>query len=190
MPEAGDEGPDYAERIAANAERDKDAWQRVLDDMSAMAEEFEDDGWDVVDIAASHTAPENPDAGDTDRFGFSYVIPDNDVEAFTDAFERGDFPKYRVFRKEVGSRVFQLTQFLDPETETAIFVAGTYEMLHAPALVKAAMREDKMYSHVQTIDGTVYGSFRHDDYTKFFPNPERYKEFARSPNVGDHHDEE
>ena len=178
MPEAGDEDPDYAERIAANADIEQNAWQQTLDDMEAMAEELEAEGWDVVAIPASHTAPESPDAGETDRFGFAYVIPDNYVDEFDEAFEEGSFPKYRVFRNDMGARVFQLTQFLDPESETAILVAGTYELMYAPPLVTTAMEEEEMYSHVQTLDGTVHGSFRHDDYEKFFPNPERYKNYT------------
>ncbi|WP_458185925.1 DUF7529 family protein [Haladaptatus sp. NG-WS-4] len=184
MPETGDEETEYAERIAANADVEKDAWGRTLDDMEAMAADLESEGWNVIEIAASHTAPENPEAGDTDRFGFVYVIPDNYAEEFSDAFEAGTFPKYQVFRKEVSSRVFMLTQYLDPDTETAILIAGTYEMMHAPPLVKTAMREDEMYSHVQTIDGTVLGSFRHDDYTKFFPNPEKYENYVVDSSVG------
>lgn len=184
MPETGDEEGSYAERIAANADAEKDAWGMTLEDMNAMADDLESEGWDVVTVPASHTAPENPDAGDTDRFGFVYVIPDNYAEDFSEAVEAGTFPKYQVFRKEVGSRVFQLTQFLDPDTETAILIAGSYEMMHAPPLVKTAMEEDEMFSHVQTLDGTVHGSFRHDDYTKFFPEPEKYDDYVVEANVG------
>ncbi|EFW93684.1 hypothetical protein ZOD2009_01035 [Haladaptatus paucihalophilus DX253] len=184
MPETGDEEGNYAERIAANADAEKDAWGMTLEDMNAMADDLESEGWDVVTVPASHTAPENPDAGDTDRFGFVYVIPDNYAEDFSEAVEAGTFPKYQVFRKEVGSRVFQLTQFLDPDTETAILIAGSYEMMHAPPLVKTAMEEDEMFSHVQTLDGTVHGSFRHDDYTKFFPEPEKYEDYVVEANVG------
>ncbi|WP_435155795.1 DUF7529 family protein [Haladaptatus sp. DFWS20] len=190
MPEIGDEDTDYAERIAANADVEKGAWQRTLDDMEAMAADLEDEGWNVIQIPASHTAPENPEAGETDRFGFVYVVPDNYADEFSEAVEAGTFPSYQVFRQEMSSRVFMLTQYLNPDTDTAILIAGTYEMMHAPALVKAATREDEMYSHVQTIDGTVLGSFRHDDYTKFFPNPEKYENYVVEPKVGDHHDDE
>ena len=31
-----------------------------------------------------------------------------------------------------------------------------------------------MYTHVQTLDGTHLGSFRHDDVEKFFPDPHKY----------------
>ncbi|UPV75706.1 hypothetical protein M0R89_06480 [Halorussus limi] len=175
MPETGDgENPDYAEQIAASAEVHKGAWQRTIDDMRAMEAELEDDGWDVVAIGAGHTAPTNPDVGETDRWGFVHVIPDNQAEEFEDAIETGKFPQYRVFRNEVQGRIFMLTQLLDPDSETAILIVGNFEMRHAPGLVKTALEEDEMYTHVQTLDETHLGSFRHDDLEKFFPNPEKY----------------
>ncbi len=186
MPETGDEEGNYAERIAANADAEKDAWGMTLQDMNAMADELESDGWNVVTVPASQTAPENKDAGNTNRFGFVYVVPDNYTDDFDEAFEAGTFPKYQVFRKEVSSRVFMLTQFLDPDTDTAILIAGTYEMMYAPGLVKNSMEEDELFTYVQTLDGTVHGSFRHDDYSKFFPDPEKYENYVMDVPAGDH----
>ncbi|WP_435177493.1 DUF7529 family protein [Halorussus sp. AFM4] len=176
MPEtgAGDDEPDYAEQIAGSADVHKGAWQRTLDDMQAMEADMEEEGWDVVAIGAGHTAPTNPDAGETDRWGFVHVVPDNKAEPFEAAVETGAFPQYRVFRNEMQGRVFVLTQLLDPDSETAILIAGNFEMRHAPGLVKTALKEDQMYTHVQTLDGTHLGSFRHDDVEKFFPDPHKY----------------
>lgn len=180
MPEtgAGDDEPDYAEQIAASADVHKDAWQRTLEDMEAMAEELEEDGWDVLTIAAGHTAPTNPDAGETDRFGFVHVVPGNKAEPFADVVDTGDFPKYQVFRNEMEGRAFMVTQLLDPESRQSILIAGSFELRHAPGLVTTALEEDEMYTHVQKLDGTHLGSFRHDDVEKFFPNPQRYENYT------------
>ena len=176
MPETGpgDDEPDYAEQIAASAEVHKNAWQETLDDMQALAEEREAEGWDVLSIAAGHTAPTNPDAGATDRFGFVHVIPDNKAEPFAETVETGKFPKYRVFRNEMQGRIFMVTELLDPDSETAILIASNFEIRHAPGMVKNALQEGVMYTHVQTLDKTHLGSFRHDDVEKFFPNPQKY----------------
>ncbi|WP_135823584.1 DUF7529 family protein [Halorussus ruber] len=170
----GDDKPDYAEQISASADVHKGAWQRTLDDMESMAEEMREEGWDVVTVAAGHTAPTNPDSGETDRWGFVHVIPDNKAEPFSEAVETGKFPEYRVFRNEMQGRIFMLTQLLDPETGTAILLAGNFETRHAPGLVKTALKEDMMYTHVQKLDQTHLGSFRHDDVEKFFPDPHKY----------------
>lgn len=170
---AGDD-TDYADRIAASAEVHKGAWQQTLEDMKATAEELDAEGWDVVSIAASHTAPTNPDAGETDRWGFVHVIPDNEAGPFEQAFEAGTFPEYRVFRNEMQGRIFMLTQLLDPDSGTAILVASNFETRHAPGLVKTALKEGHVLTHVQTLDGTHLGSFRHDDVETFFPKPHRF----------------
>jgi len=65
--------------------------------------------------------------------------------------------------------VFVVTVFLDPDSETAILIAGTYERHLSAELAQAASEADEMYTHVQTLDGTQLGSFRHDDPEKFFP---------------------
>ena len=175
MPETGaGDDPDYAEQIAANADVHKNAWQRTLDDMEALGEELEEDGWEVLTIASGHTAPTNPDAGETDRFGFVHVVPANKAEPFEEAVETGSFPKYRVFRNEMSGRVFMVTQLLDPDTETAILIAGNFPVRHAAGLVKTALTEDEIYTHVQKLDRTHLGSFRHDDVEKFFPDPYKY----------------
>ncbi|WP_135827331.1 DUF7529 family protein [Halorussus halobius] len=175
MPETGaGDDPDYAEQIAANADAHKNAWQRTLDDMQAMGADLEADGWDVVEVAAGHTAPTNPDAGASDRFGFVHVVPGNEADAISEAVETGAFPKYQVFRKEVGGRVFMVTQLLDPDTSTALLIAGNFEMRHAAGLVKNSFEEGVTYTHLQTLDKTHLGSFRHDDVGKFFPDPEKY----------------
>ena len=184
MTRAGDDDPDYAERIAEHAQVHKNAWQRTLDDMKALEEELSEDGWDVVIVPAGHTAPENPDAGETDRWGLVHVIPGNFAEDFSEAVAAGDYPHFEVFQQQVDGRTFMLTMLQDPDTERAILIAGSFEMRHAPGLVNTAQREDLMYTHVQKLDKTVLGTFRHADYEPFFPDPEAYEAFVVEANVG------
>lgn len=168
MPETSDDA-DYADRLAARSEGLKDAWGATIADMEALAEEYEAEGWQTVTIPAGHTAPEPPDSGVEGRFGLVYVIPDNYAERFTEAFEAGEFPRYDVFRNEASGQVFVVTALLDTESETVILIAGGFERHNARSLVATAVETGEMYTHVQTLDGTPLGSFRHDDPEKFFP---------------------
>jgi hypothetical protein len=169
---------DYAERLAGSAEVGKNAWQATLDEMDALAEELEAEGWETVTIAAGHTNPESQSSGDSDRFGLTHVVPNNKAEEFSALFEEGAFPQYDVYRNEIEGREFVLTVLSDPDKKAAILVAGSYELRHAPGCVKAAKREGKMYTHIQTLDKTHLGSFEHDDYTKFFPNADRIENWV------------
>jgi hypothetical protein len=181
MPEIGDSDVEDAERWAANADREKQAWEATLEDMQAMAEDLEAEGWDTVATAAGHTAPESPEAGDYDRFGLTYVVPDDFAEEFTDAFAVGDFPQFEVYRAEQDGRVFLVTVLMDPDAKQAILLAGTYEIRHALGCVKAAEEAGEMYTHVVTLDQTHLGSFRHDNHEKFFPDRATVENWAIDP---------
>ncbi|MFC6724867.1 hypothetical protein ACFQE1_10885 [Halobium palmae] len=168
MPEIGDE-TDRGERIAANAGAEKEAWGATLDDMRALAEEYEAEGWSTVTIQAGYAAPTTP-GDDDDRFGLVYVIPGNEAEPFVDAVEAGEFPRFEVHRAEVEGKVFLVTTLLDPGTETAILLAGTYEMRNALRCARMADDRGEMFTHVQKLDGTRLGSFRHEEHEQFFPS--------------------
>jgi hypothetical protein len=168
MPETS-ENPDQGDRLAARADGLKEAWAATLDDMDALAAEYAADGWETLTIPAGHTATEAPESGDEERFGLVYVIPDNYAEEFSDAFEDGEFPRYDVFRNESHGQVFLVTMLADPDSETAVFVAGGFERRGSRPLMGAASEAGTMYTHLQTLDGTQLGSFEHDDPEKFFP---------------------
>lgn len=168
MPKTGDDVDD-AERLVAHAERNKEAWGRTLEEMEALAAEREADGWDVVTVAAGHTAPESRDAGDTDRYGLVYVAPGNRARPFYEAYDRGDYPRYEVYRGETETRIFLVTELIDPDVETAILLAGNFRRLDARGLIRTVRETERMYTHVQKLDGTHLGSFEHADHEKFFP---------------------
>jgi hypothetical protein len=184
MPEAPDVGEEdytHADRVAANADAIREAWKATLEDMEAMAAARRDDGWEAVTCMAVDTAPTNPDAGDRDDFGLVFVLPNNMAEAFQDAYEAGSFPKYEVYRAQDEGRAYVVVEYIDPETETVIFVAGQFELRFAPGMVKAARREDAMYTYAQLIDGTRVGAFEHDGVEKFVPDVERIEDYQVEP---------
>jgi hypothetical protein len=173
MVEAGggeDELEQEAERIAAHHEARKDAWEATLSDMNAMAAELADQGWETVTVGAGDTAPEHPDAGEEGRWGLVYVVPGNQAADFRDVFEEGAFPEYNVYRSVAGNQVFIVTELRDPDSQTAIFVAGAFSRARSQPLVETARHEGRMYTHLQKLDGTHLGSFEHEGYQKFFPD--------------------
>lgn len=164
---SGDDGDDDL-RMAAQVDRNKEAWQQTLDDMTAMAEDRETAGWETLVVAAGHTAPEAPAHGDTDRFGLVHIVPGNKADPLIEAVDQGEFPVYEVYLGETETRVFLVTELLSPDIELAIYVAGNYRHRDAGPLIETAREEERMYTYLQKLDGTVLGSFEHDGYEKFF----------------------
>lgn len=144
------------------------AWSRTVAELRLLGDELESDGWEVAPVVAGHVTPEPPGAGDTDRFGLVYVVPGDDAEAFTDAFETGEFTEYEVFRQRVGQRLYLVTKLADSAERLAILLAGSVDLTRARPLVEAAGERGEMYTHVQLLDGTPLGSFAHDAPGLFF----------------------
>lgn len=173
MPHASDDADD-AERLVAHAERDRAAWQRTLEELESLADARRADGWDVVRVAADDAAAVPRDAGgddgDGDYYGFVHVIPDNRAAPFEAAYERGAYPRYEVYRGATETRLFLVTELVDPEVESAILLAGNVRRRDARGLVRTVRETATVYTHVRTLDGTHLGSFEHADPGKFFPD--------------------
>lgn len=178
--DAGGAGPprdppsvDEGERLAANTEVHTNAWEETLDELWALEEEYEADGWEAIATVAGHTGPVAPVHG-KEYWGLSYIVPDSDAERIREAVEAGEFPKYDVRRNMVRGRVFMVVSCLDPATETAILIGSNYELRRATELVNHTREVGHVNSIVRHLDGRVVAEIRHDEPEKFFP---RYDEF-------------
>lgn len=177
--------PDDPERLAGTGDTQKQAWMETIEDMKTMAESRRRKGWDVVAVPSGHTAAVSRDAGTDDTFGLVHVIADNHADEFTEAFEAGEFPRYEAYRNEVDGFVYLLTELLDPESETAILIAGQYELRHAPGMVSAAKDEGALYTHVKTLDQTLLASFRHEEIDPLVPKADQLEEWGMRANADD-----
>jgi len=167
------------ESVAANAEEYKQSWNATLEDMHALAERREDEGWDVLELVAGDTAPMGRDTNEDDgEFGLSYVVGADDAEAFREAFEAGEYPVYDVYRQTQMGHVFVVTELRDPDIEQVIFVAGAYVQRDEEMCAYTAREEGEMYTHVRKLDGTKLGVFRHEGYEKFFPHADRMPDLS------------
>ncbi|WP_410766076.1 hypothetical protein [Haloferax sp. DFSO60] len=190
MVELGEEDVSQAERIATDADRRREAWGATLDDMTAMADELEADGWETVRIAAGDSGPFGPSSpkGNGEAFGIAYVIPGDKAQEVTDLFEQASFSEYEIYRAENDGLVYMVTALFAPELQTAILVAGAWEMRHALECAMTAMDEGRMYTFLQKLNGDVVGVVEHDDPEKFFPNVEAIKSYAPNADEFDESD--
>lgn len=163
-----------AEHIAQTSDPVKDAWTQTISDTMRMRAEREERGYEAVVIPAGDTTPIAPQDGDTDFFGFSYLAPDNKAKEFEALYENGDFTQFAVYQATSSGSTFIVTECIDEAAKRCIFISGAYQMMDAPQLVKAAVKRDQLHSRVRTLDGTVIGTFEHDDVSAFFPDPEEF----------------
>ena len=146
-----------------------DGWTRLLDEMEAIASSIEDDGWETLAVPAGDATAVSAEGGYTDTHGFTYVIPGDAAETFTDWFEPDGFERTEVYRATSGSSVFVLTVLREQASERAVLIAGVFDRAGLTEVGRAAREAGAMYSHLFSVDGTHLGSVRHDDPEPFFP---------------------
>lgn len=183
---------DEADRLAANAEVHADAWEQTIDDLRALEEEFEAEGWETIATIAGQTGPVAP-SDDKGYWGLSHMLPGSDAERIEAAVEDGEFPTYDVYRNRVRNRVFAVVTYLDPETETAILLATNFELRDAAQLVLHTREVGHVNSVFRRVDGTVVAEVRHEEPEKFFPMYDEFETFEEDlthwPEFGDDGDD-
>lgn len=160
------------EQIVQTSDPVKDAWTQTIQDTMRMRADREERGYSTVVIPAGDTTPIAPQDGDSDFYGFSYLAPDDRAASFRECYEDGDFTEFAVYQASASGSGFIVTECIDDDAKQTIFLCGAYQLRDAPRLVRAAMKRDRLYSRVRTLDGTVVGTFEHDDVSAFFPNPD------------------
>lgn len=146
------------------------AWEHTLEDMEAIAEQRRNEGFDAGAIPAAHTAVVTRNDGeDEDRFGVSFLLPDNHVDTFTALYGEHQVTKYNVYRNVVENHVYVVVELLAPEAQAAVLVAGQYELRRSRALESDARDEGYLNTYYRRIDDTTLGVVRHDEFEKFLP---------------------
>jgi L-rhamnose mutarotase len=186
MPEIGGEGGDdldRAEQLARDADVLKNAWSETLDEMNAMGDDYEQQGWNAICVPAGDTAPRPPEIDDKEYYGIVHVIPDNFADEIEAVLPEGEFAEYDVFRREIDGRVFFVTEFRDTATETVILVAGQYMLMDAAALIDQVREDGYVETYLKRLNEEIVGKFEHEDPEKFFPHYHQFEQYFDSDSV-------
>lgn len=175
---------DGREDVDGTLEQDflKNGWERTIEDMRVMANDREGKGFETFTLVSDDTSVISPSMGDDDddRIGFSHLVPGDVAEEFDDVYAGIGVEETGVYQSSDTGHVFMVTEHVDYDDETIIYVAGSYRMAEAASLVRAATEQGKLHTYVRTLDQTIVGTFEHQDVEAFFPNPEVY--YSYEPN--------
>lgn len=148
---------------------EKTGWKATLEELDTLADDRRADGWDVLTTQAGDTAPEPPDAGETDRFGLVHVVPGDDADRLAALFEDTDIDEFEAYRRTVGTTCFLVTELRDTESRQCVLVAGAYDVGDAQELADHAAEVGHLFTRFQRLDGTPVAEVRHDSYEKLLP---------------------
>lgn len=158
------------ERLQAQSDVHIEAYKHLLSEQDELAADRENDGWDVLTLTSTHTNMLSTD-DERDWWGFSHIVGGSDAEAFEEFYDSNEFTEYLVYRRQVEGYMYLVTELLDPTNKRTVLIASRYDRQMAKGVINSAKSEDVLYTHVQTIDGTIVGSFEHEEYGPLIDEP-------------------
>ncbi|MFC7057749.1 DUF7529 family protein [Halovenus salina] len=165
-PHVGETGADSDDlqkaRIESRGDTHSEAWERTIEDMQALADGRREDGWEAHTVIAAHTDAVTAEQGEYNHCGLSHVIPDNHTDVLNEVYDESEFTEFLVYGQPVETFMFLVTEFIDPERERTIFVAGSYDPVRGANLPEYGEEHGVLTSYFRTIDGTILGSFDHE----------------------------
>lgn len=162
-PGGGGEPDPHVERLEQAQATVAEAWKQTLSDREDIAADRREDGWEVLELTATHTDTVSIDTLDHDKYGLFHVIPDNRAEEFEATYDDG-FTEYLGYGSIVQGFMYMVTELIDPEERRSILIASQYDMTRSQGMINSADRTGSLYTYVRTIDGTILGSFEHEEY--------------------------
>lgn len=152
-------------------ETDETPWEATRADLRSMAAELDAAGWETLSIVAGDTAPLTPaDGPETDdRLGLVHVIQGDSADALEELVEAGTFSRSEAYLAIADGTEYAVTVVRDPDEQCAVLLASAFEYRQAADCFAAAVREDRIATYTQRLDGTPVATFEHEDPTIFEP---------------------
>ena len=168
-PDAEDEMPPGEKETFGMVSRVLGVWDDVLQDMEATAEEYRDEGWDVLEIHPGDVA--SPDGKQGGRWGIDVLVPDDEFEELEHLIEVGEFSfdDSEVYRATASGLVLLVVAVLDHDAEVAIVFPTYYDVNQGRSMLERAMEAGEMRTHLRPLDLENVVTFTHDDPSLFMP---------------------
>lgn len=167
-----DEMSSYERRRNRLGEHHSEMWSTVLEEAQTVADERREDGWEADVVLTAHTDTVSKDMREHDRFGLMHVVPDNYADTFTETYDEDEFTEFLAYGTSVQGVMYVIIDLIDPERERSLLVPCEYDMTVADGMVNSALDEEALYSYFRTIDGTILGTFRYEEYSPLITQPD------------------
>jgi len=155
-------------------------WDDIIADMEATAAEYEERGWEALQLHPGDVAVmpgETPEGQRVQKFGFDVLVPDNEFEDVAALVESGvAFDTYEVYKAAAGGLVLLVVAMEDTDADAVMLYPAYYRVGEddITTLFDRAREEGVLYSYVRRLDDR-HVELRHDDPSLFEP-PEESEE--------------
>ncbi|WP_227375292.1 DUF7529 family protein [Haladaptatus halobius] len=141
-------------------------WENVLSDMDATAAEYEESGWETLQLHPGDVTPLWTERDD--EFGLDVLVPDNEFETLETLLDGVEFDAFEAFRALGDGLVFLVVVMEDYDAETAVCYPAYYDVQGDEKMLVDAMAAGEMHTFVRTLSDDRI-RFTHDDPDVFRP---------------------
>lgn len=145
-------------------------WTELLEDAVAIAEEYQDNGWDAIVLEPDAVAPVDRE----ERTGFDVRVSADEYDLVAELIDCGDVTVtaadvYYRPPEDGDERRIALVVERDEDTDTAVFLPLTYDLGESRSVFETALADGELLLHVTTADTATDGwvSFSHGDPSLF-----------------------
>lgn len=138
-------------------------WDRVVADLEATAAEYDEAGWETLQLHPGDVTPLSGEHGD--RIGLDVLVPDDEYRDLRSLLDDGvAFDAYRVYRADVAGMIYLVVAMEDADTETAVLYPAYYRAADpaAQGMLDRAHEAGRLRSYIRRLDGD-YVQLNHDD---------------------------
>jgi hypothetical protein len=146
-------------------------WEEFMDDIRALAGEYESMGWDPLVITPGDVTPVSEEPLQP---GLDVLVPDDDfstIQAWIDEDGR-EFDRTEVYRQEKQDVVFLLITLFDEPSDTAILVPLYYHTGAAEAMIEAVEQRGHINVSLRPLSGDASVVFELDSPGLFLHDTE------------------
>jgi hypothetical protein len=154
-----------------------DTWETVIEDMEATAAEYEDQGWETLQIhpgdvavLGDHQGREGEEIAGSP--GLDLIVPDDEFRLLADLLEDGfGVENVEVYRADEPDMAYIVTVMEDPDRETAVLAPAYY--LHSDpdfqSTIETARDEGVFHTRLRQLTGNAV-IIGHEDPELFAPD--------------------
>lgn len=145
--------------------RAQSGWQSLLEEMAALADEYRDADWTVLELHPGDSVLVDSET----RTGLDVLLPGPEYEELESLAEDCAFADVDVFRAEDGGMVYLLVVEEDPDSETAVLVPTYYDPGSGHEKLQTIRSDDELRLFCRRLNDD-YVEFVHGDVAPFLPD--------------------
>lgn len=141
--------------------------EAAAEEMDAIAERYEDDGWETYRCHPGGVELLEGD-GDDEYVGIDVIIADNELDESVEFLDGGSFERYQVFRDAIMGVLLFVVAVEDPENEAVLLFAGYLDLDDVDRLIEGEVAGGSFPLYLRNVRGE-HVEFGPVDVRFFYP---------------------